>query len=99
MRRRLTALAAVVAVLVTAATGGALLLADDGEAVPKAPVPRVCWFSDYANAKLSNKCTWNDDEHRWEMEDEHGRTVAADTQELPVANLCHYFHGRECPKR
>jgi hypothetical protein len=78
---------------------GGLLLAGEGEAGPRAPVPRVCWFSDYANAKLSNKCTWNEDERRWYMKDEAGKTVPADTQKLPVANLCHYFHGPECPKR
>jgi hypothetical protein len=99
VRRRLIALAAVAAVLVTAATAGGLLLAGEGEAGPRAPVPRVCWFSDYANAKLSNKCTWNEDERRWYMKDEAGKTVPADTQKLPVANLCHYFHGPECPKR
>jgi hypothetical protein len=100
MTRRKLLLAAVAAVLVTAVTaGGGALLAAPGEAGPRAPVPRVCWFSDYANAKLSNKCTWDGDERRWYMEDEEGRRVPADTQKLPVANLCQYFHGKECPRR
>jgi hypothetical protein len=28
-----------------------------------------------------------------------GREVPADTRKLPPANLCHYFHGAECPQR
>jgi hypothetical protein len=65
---------------------------------PKAPIPRVCWFSDYANAKLSNKCEYRSDERRWYM-DVDGEMLPADEQQLPVANLCLYFHGTECPKR
>jgi hypothetical protein len=95
--RRTLIVAALAAVLVTAVTAGALL-ATRGEAVPKAAVPRVCWFSDYENAKLSNKCEWRDGERRWYMKDEDGKDVPADTQTLPVANLCQYFHGTECPE-
>ena len=100
MRRRTVFVAVPAAVLVSAAGGGAVLTATgDAEQGPRAPVPRVCWFSDYANAKLSNKCTWNGDERRWYMKDEAARSVPADTQRLPPANLCHYFHGTECPHR
>jgi hypothetical protein len=94
VRRRTTLLALAVAVLVTAAAGVAI--ASRGDSGPRAPVPRVCWFSDYENAKLSNKCSYRDSERRWYMEVD-GRDVPADTQKLPPANLCHYFHGQECP--
>ena len=100
MRRRRLRLATVAAVLAAAATAGvSVLRAAPGEAGPRAPVPRVCWFSDYANAKLSNKCKWDAGERRWFMKDERGRRVPADTQKLPVANLCQYFHGPDCPRR
>jgi hypothetical protein len=65
---------------------------------PRAPIPRVCWFSDYENAKLSNQCEYRGDERRWYMRVD-GKTVPADTQKLPPANLCLYFHGTECPER
>ncbi len=68
---------------------------DDG---PRAPIPRVCWFSDYENAKLSNRCEYHSGEQRWYM-DVDGKTVPADEQKLPPANLCLYFHGTECPER
>lgn len=61
------------------------------------PIPRVCWFSDYANARLSNKCTYRDDERRWYMTVDN-RTVPADSQKLEVANLCLYFAGERCPE-
>lgn len=104
MRRRAALIALVAAALVVAATAVALAGRGDSPqpepraAVPKGPVPRVCWFSDYANAKLSNKCKWREDERRWYMKVE-GEMVPADTQKLPVANLCHYFHGTTCPER
>lgn len=69
-----------------------------GEEAPQAPIPRVCWFSDYANAKLSNRCTYRSDEQRWYMEVD-GDQRPADEQRLPVANLCLYFHGPRCPER
>jgi hypothetical protein len=69
-----------------------------GDDEPKAPIPRTCWFSDYANAKLSNKCEYRSDERRWYM-DVEGKMLPADEQRLPVANLCSYFSGPTCPKR
>jgi hypothetical protein len=85
---------------VAAALGGGALATGlaSGDDAPKAPVPRTCWFSDYANAKLSNKCEYRSGERRWYM-DVEGEMLPADEQELPVANLCHYFHGQTCPKR
>ena len=95
-RRRFVVRSAAVAVLALGAGAAAGVAAqDDG---PKAPIPRVCWFSDYANAKLSNKCEYRSDERRWYM-DVEGEMLPADEQRLPVANLCLYFHGTECPKR
>jgi hypothetical protein len=79
------------------ASGVATGIASQDEA-PRAPVPRVCWFSDYANAKLSNKCEYRSDERRWYMK-VGGKEVPADTQKLPPANLCLYFHGTKCPER
>jgi hypothetical protein len=83
------ALAVVVGVGVTTGQGS-----DPAE--PQAPIPRVCWFSDYDNARLSNQCTYDARDRRWYMEVD-GRRAPADEQELPVANLCHYFAGQECP--
>ena len=80
------------------AGGVATGIASQGDEVPPGPIPRVCWFSDYENAKLSNQCEWRSDERRWYMEVD-GETVPADTQKLPPANLCLYFHGTECPER
>jgi hypothetical protein len=97
MRRRATLLAAALAFVLAAAAVGVAIASRD-EPVPRTPVPRVCWFSDYENARLSNKCEFREDDRRWYMEVD-GRTVPADTQKLPPANLCHYFAGTECPKR
>jgi hypothetical protein len=82
------------------AAGGAAATAGlaSGPDEPKAPIPRTCWFSDYANAKLSNKCEYHEHERRWYM-DVDGEMLPADEQQLPEANLCHYFHGQSCPKR
>ena len=88
------AAAAAAAVLVVVATG----IAGGDAQPPEAPVPRVCWFSDYDNAKLSNKCEYDTSDGRWYM-DVDGRRVPADEQRLPEANLCHYFYGQECPDR
>lgn len=96
-RKRLLSIGAPVVALVAAA-GVATGVASSGDDVPPGPIPRVCWFSDYANKKLSNKCEWRGEERRWYMEVE-GKMVPADTQKLPVANLCHYFAGTECPDR
>jgi hypothetical protein len=95
MRARRLKLAAVPVALVLGAGLAAVATGDDE---PKAPVPRVCWFSDYENAKLSNKCEYRSDERRWYMEVD-GERVPADEQRLPVANLCLYFHGTGCPER
>lgn len=81
------------------ATVAVVLAAGFASATPSAdevPIPRVCWFSDYANAKLSNGCVYDKRHGRW-MKEVDGRMVDARTQRLPVANLCHYFHGTECP--
>ena len=88
---------AVIAVALGAAVVTTGLASEDDDG-PRAPVPRVCWWSDYANAKLSNKCEYREDERRWYMK-VGDRMVPADEQRLPTANLCLYFHGRECPKR
>ena len=80
------------------AGGVATGIASQGDDGPRAPIPRVCWYSDYENAKLSNQCEWRSDERRWYMEVE-GESVPAHTQQLPPANLCLYFHGTECPER
>lgn len=102
MRRRLRiavpaalAVLAVLAVSVGAAGRDGGPGEDDG---PRAAIPRVCWFSDYANARLSNRCAWRGDERRWYM-DVNGRQLPADEQRLPPANLCLYFHGTSCPTR
>jgi hypothetical protein len=85
-------------VVVLALGGGLAVGAASGTGAPATPVPRVCWYSDYENAKLSNKCTYHDADRRWYMEVD-GREVPADEQRLPVANLCLYFHGTRCPER
>lgn len=84
---------AVAALAIGVATGVA-----GQESEPQAPVPRVCWWSDYENVKLSNKCEYRDDERRWYM-DVEGEMLPADEQQLPPANLCLYFHGTVCPER
>jgi len=83
------------ALAAVALVGSALLVASD-DARATAPIPRVCWFSDYANARLSNRCTYRTDEERWYMLVD-GVQVPADTQRLEVANLCLYFAGTACP--
>jgi hypothetical protein len=88
----------VAAVAVLALGSGLAVRAASGTATPETPVPRVCWFSDYEHAKLSNKCTYREESRRWYMEVD-GRQVPADEQQLPVANLCLYFHGTRCPER
>lgn len=97
MRRRWAIAGGVLAAGALAA-GGTTVIASQGDEGPQAPVPRVCWWSDYENAKLSNKCEYRSDERRWYMEVD-GESVPADTQKLPPANLCLYFHGTECPER
>jgi hypothetical protein len=97
MRSRLLLLASLL-VIAAAAVVVATAIAGRGDSVAEGPIPRVCWFSDYDNAKLSNRCDWNDSEARWYMEVD-GRRVPADAQPLPEANLCHYFHGVTCPER
>ncbi|MCD6728130.1 MAG: hypothetical protein LT070_12955 [Solirubrobacteraceae bacterium] len=89
----------VVVASVMAVTTGVLVATTGRPEVPTAAVPRVCWFSDYANAKLSNRCTWNGHDRRWYIDDANGRSVPADTQRLPPANLCLYFYGTDCPRR
>ena len=95
-RRRAAILAAATAVALGGAVATGLAGGDDDG--PRAPVPRACWWSDYANAKLSNKCEYREDERRWYMK-VGDRMVPADEQPLPTANLCLYFHGRACPER
>ena len=90
-------LASVVGVLAT------LLIVQPGlvsgrDGGPKAPIPRVCWYSDYDKGGLSNRCEYREDERRWYIEAD-GEMVPADTQQLPIANLCLYFHGTTCPDR
>jgi hypothetical protein len=97
LRRTKVALVGAVAAIGLGAGVAATGLAS-GDDAPKAAIPRTCWFSDYANAKLSNKCEYRSDERRWYM-DVKGKMLPADEQQLPVANLCHYFHGQTCPKR
>jgi hypothetical protein len=94
-RRRVLALAGAATVALGAGVASGVAGQRDG---PRAPIPRVCWFSDYANAKLSNKCDYRSEERRWYMEVD-GAMVPADTQKLPVANLCLYFSGTTCPKK
>lgn len=98
MRPRIWLAAGLVAVVAAALIVVATDVAGGDETVAQAPVPRVCWFSDYDNAKLSNKCDYDASEGRWYMEVD-GRRVPADEQQLPEANLCHYFYGQECPDR
>ncbi len=98
MRPRIWLAAGLVAVVAAALIVVATGVAGGDEPVAQAPVPRVCWFSDYDNAKLSNKCDYDASEERWYMEVD-GRRVPADEQKLPEANLCHYFYGQECPDR
>jgi hypothetical protein len=86
------------AVAATALAAGVATGVAGQDTGPKAPIPRVCWFSDYANAKLSNKCEYRSGERRWYMKVEE-RMVPADTQRLPPANLCLYFSGQKCPDR
>lgn len=95
---RLRAVIAVGALAGAALIGGVTTGIASQEETPTKPIPRVCWFSDYANAKLSNGCEWNADEERWYMEVD-GREVPADGRPLPPANLCLYFHGTSCPER
>lgn len=78
------------------AVGGSALLVGSDDLRATAPIPRVCWFSDYANAKLSNRCSYRTDEERWYMLVD-GVQVPADTQRLKTANLCLYFSGSACP--
>lgn len=87
----LIALAALLVGVGVGAGGGA-------KGLPPTAVPRVCWYSDYAHAKLSNGCEWDSHEGRW-FKDVEGRRTPADELTLPVANLCHYFHGLQCPER
>jgi hypothetical protein len=96
MRRRLAIIGGVLAA--AALAGGVTTGIASQDEAPPGPVPRVCWYSDYENVKLSNQCEWRSDERRWYMEVE-GESVPADTQKLPPANLCLYFHGTECPER
>lgn len=96
-RGRLVALIVVV-MLVVGGAFAVLTSATTGDSGPRAAIPRVCWFSDYANAKLSNQCTYRSDEQRWYMR-VAGQEVPADEQSLPPANLCLYFHGTACPSR
>lgn len=83
-------------VVALAALLGSAVIVGSQDAKATSPIPRVCWFSDYANARLSNRCTYRDDEARWYMTVDH-RSVPADTQHLKVANLCLYFSGDRCP--
>ncbi len=85
-----------VAVVALAVAAGVAAGVTRGPDVPPGPIPRVCWFSDYANKKLSNKCEWRGDEARWYM-DVDGRMLPADEQQLEPANLCLYFSGTTCP--
>ncbi len=94
--RRVAYLAALIAVAAALVVVGIGLAGGGGEVVPTTPIPRVCWYSDYEHAKLSNGCEYNAREGRWYKEVD-GRLVPADGLALPVANLCHYFHGQECP--
>lgn len=99
MRLRIVALPAATVALVVLGAGIATgVVHEDARAVPATPAPRVCWYSDYDNARLSNRCDYHADQERWYMEVD-GRMVPADTQPLPEANLCHYFHGTSCPRR
>ncbi|MGD9957325.1 MAG: hypothetical protein AB7V23_14765 [Candidatus Nanopelagicales bacterium] len=77
---------------------GAHMLAAAGPEGPRAPIPRVCWFSDYDNKRLSNQCTYDESGQRWLMPVD-GRLVPAEGVPLPEANLCHYFSGPTCPER
>lgn len=86
-------LAAVAAIVAGTAVGW-----PGGEPVPDVDPPRVCWFSDYDNKRLSNRCDYDAEARRWFMEVD-GRRVPADEQPLPEANLCHYFSGTHCPAR
>ena len=97
--RRRASVAGLVAAALAAVVGVGVTTGQGSDPVaPEAPIPRVCWFSDYDNAKLSNQCTYDEREGRWYMEVD-GRLAPADEQELPEANLCHYFAGQECPER
>ena len=64
------------------------------------PVPRVCWFSDYEGDPpgLANQCRFDESRQEWQIE-VRGDWKAAKGRQLPTANLCHYFYGRECPER
>jgi hypothetical protein len=74
------------------------LVAGSEDGAPKAPIPRACWYSDYEEGRLANKCEYREAERRWYVE-ARGEMVPADTQRLPMANLCLYFHGTKCPDR
>ncbi len=69
-----------------------------GSEEPRPPVPRVCWFSDYDNARLSNKCIYDEARRTWLIRVDD-RLVPAEGVPLPEANLCHYFSGLTCPER
>ena len=83
--------------LLTSGLGFAYVAIGNAKPETETPLPRVCWYSDYARAKLSNQCQYRNDERRWYMMVQ-GVMHPADLQQLPVANLCHYFYGTECPK-
>lgn len=95
--RRLVLVATLASVVVVLVVVGVGLAGGGGDRLPPTPVPRVCWFSDYENARLSNGCEYDWVEGIWFKEVE-GRRVPASELTLPVANLCHYFHGLECPE-
>ena len=98
MRRPVAYASSLVATAALAAALGFGLAGDRGDPEPRPPVPRACWYSDYERARLSNACEFDRGTGLWYLEGE-GRRVRADRQPLPVANLCHYFHGESCPRR
>jgi len=77
---------------------GTHLMAAAGPEEARPPVPRVCWFSDYDNARLSNRCIYDAAERTWRIRVDD-RLVPAEGVPLPEANLCHYFSGPTCPER
>ncbi len=87
-------LAVFVAVSVLLFGAGSVLATTVGG--PTAPIPRTCWFSDYAKARLSNQCEYNHHDGRWYMK-VGSEMKPADEQKLPIANLCLYFYGTRCP--
>ena len=86
--------AVVGAVLVLSIGAATVLMTTVGG--PMASIPRTCWFSDYANARLSNQCDYNHSDGRWYMK-VGSEMKPADEQTLPIANLCLYFYGTACP--